>query len=213
MNLELPRPAAGTNRESMLDQLSDAGLLQRMAGGDEEAFATLYRRRQGGLFRFALQMSGSAAIAEEVVQETFLTLIQQPELYDPKRGAVSSLLYGVARNFVLRHLERDRRFVTFEEEEWDEAGGSAVDLEGLEQLDKLRRALGSLPPKYREVVALCELEEMSYAEAAAVIGCRIGSVRSRLHRARELLLRKLRNGDADGSRQPAPAAKAVRNLA
>src|SRR5262249_31161187 len=104
---------------------SDAELLRLMAAGDDRAFTTLYRRHQGALYRFALLMSGSAAVAEDVTQEAFLTLIREARSYDPARGTLSAYLYGVARHRVLRYLERERAHVPLlEEAEGGEAGST-----------------------------------------------------------------------------------------
>src|SRR6185369_12349810 len=86
---------------------ADAEMLQRMLEGDEDAFTSLYRERQGRVYRFALQMTGSAAIAEDVTQETFLVLLTMGTRYDPARGTVAAFLYGIARKLVLRRIERD----------------------------------------------------------------------------------------------------------
>ena len=85
-------------------ELNDCELLQSMLAGDEEALTVLYRRRQGAIYRFALQMSGSKTIAEDVTQEVFLFLMREGHLFDPARGSVSAFLLGVARNLVLRRL-------------------------------------------------------------------------------------------------------------
>src|SRR5262245_30304875 len=85
-------------------ELNDCELLQSMLAGDEEALTVLYRRRQGAIYRFALQMSGSKTIAEDVTQEVFLFLMRDGRLFDPARGSVSAFLFGVARNHVLRRL-------------------------------------------------------------------------------------------------------------
>ena len=176
-----------------LSTLPDATLLRRMAAGEEEAFTILYRRRQGGIYRFALQMSGSEAIAEDVTQEVFLVLIREAGSYDPGRGSVSSFLYGVARNHVLRVLERSRESAIDEEAEpCCGAADALASLTRAEMLESVRQAVLALPEHYREVVVLCDLEEMDYADAAEALGCAIGTVRSRLHRARGLLTEKLR---------------------
>ncbi len=176
--------------------MSDPELVQRMSRGDEKAFVTLYRRRQAGIYRFALQMSGKPEVAEEITQEVFLILIHDPSRYDPERGSVAAYLYGVARNLILRGLEGERVHLSVEEEEAaDHLTGSddlLGDLAREERLAALRRAILSLPLAYREVVALCDLQEMDYAGAAAVLECPVGTVRSRLHRARALLAAKLR---------------------
>jgi RNA polymerase sigma-70 factor (ECF subfamily) len=177
-----------------LSAAADITLLRRMWSGDEEAFAALYRRLQGGIYRFALRMSGSEAVAEDVTQEVFLLLIRERPAYDPARGSVQNFLYGVARNFVLRALERNREGQFEDSAEPRDPGGAdaLASLTREEALEAVRQAVLSLPTHYREVVVLCDLEEMDYSNAAAALGCSMGTVRSRLHRARSLLTAKLR---------------------
>jgi RNA polymerase sigma-70 factor (ECF subfamily) len=197
---------------------SDDELLLLSHSGDEQAFVSLYRRRQGGIFRFTLHMSGSESVAEDITQEVFLTLLRDAFGYDPTRGTLSSYLYGIARKLVLRHQERRRMDVALETA-GDESTLPALavhddplgDLTRREGLEALRRAVLALPRRYREVVVLCDLEEVDYADAAAALGCPIGTVRSRLHRARALLLDKL-NQERSG-RTSAPQLKQARCLA
>jgi RNA polymerase sigma-70 factor (ECF subfamily) len=166
--------------------------------GDEDAFLSLYRRRQGAIYRFALHMSGSATIAEDVVQEVFMAILREQCGYDPERGSLSGYLFGIARKLLLRHVERGRADVPLEGDENEPALPDLAvvqdpleDLTKRETLEALRRAVVTLPRRYREVVVLCDLEEVDYADAALALGCPIGTVRSRLHRARALLLDKL----------------------
>jgi RNA polymerase sigma-70 factor (ECF subfamily) len=192
---------------------SDDALLRQMLAGDEDAFVTLYRRRQGGVYRFALQMCGSEPIAEDVTQEVFMVLMREAHRYDTSRGSVAAYLYGIARNHVLRHLHRDRNSVQMVDETDEDGAALAAlmvaeddplgDLTRSETIESVRQAVLGLPAHYREVVVLCELHEMSYAEAAEVLGCAVGTIRSRLHRARALLLdrlRELRRTDSAPSR-------------
>lgn len=185
---------------NLKSDLSDSELLRLMLAGDEDALALLYRRRQGGIYRFALQMSGSKSIAEDVTQEVFLFLMREGRVFDPSKGAVSAFLFGVARNHVLRRLRTEHLLAPLGDDSDDEIAFSQPsadmcpleDLTRAETIESVRKAVLSLPPKYREVVVLCELQDVSYGETAEILGCAIGTVRSRLHRARALLLAKLR---------------------
>ena len=182
----------------------DGDLLRRASRGDEEAFAEIYRAHQVTLYRYALRMSGSAWAAEEIVQEVFMTLLRAPEKFDAARGPIGAYLFGIARNRVLKHLERAPREVPLETNgetngELDLVDSAKVThmhtpstwAEQRQLADRVREAVLSLPAEFREAVVLCELEELSYEEAARLLGCPIGTIRSRLHRARALLLAKL----------------------
>jgi len=181
---------------------SDLDLLRLVMAGDEAAFTALYRRRQAGVYRFALHMSGSQTIAEDVTQEVFIVLMREAGRYDSNRGSLAAYLYGIARNHVLRRIEQDRLLVQLADsaEEGDALtpasmiteGGPLDDLTRNETVEAVRNSILALPPHYREVIVLCDLHEMSYTEAASAVGCAVGTVRSRLHRARALLVEKLR---------------------
>jgi RNA polymerase sigma-70 factor (ECF subfamily) len=178
----------------------DDDLVRRLREGDETAFTAIYRTWQGPVYRFALRMTGRTAVAEDVTQETFMTLISGADRFDPARGALSSYLYGIARHRVLRRLERESAYVPMAESEGDEpreaaAAGSGddplADLERRERIARVRAAVLSLPPHYREAVVLCDLHRLTYREAADALACAVGTVRSRLHRGREILVAKL----------------------
>jgi RNA polymerase sigma-70 factor (ECF subfamily) len=179
---------------------SEDELLRLISRGDEGAFLTFYRRHQGPVYRFALQMSGQVEIAEEVTQDVFMVVMGSAAKYDSKRGSsVTAYLYGIARNFVLRRLEQERPYLTTLDDPESEYSDVAADDEDTlaelsrnERIESLRRAVLALPPAYREVVVLCDLHELDYAEAASALDCAIGTVRSRLHRARALLTEKMR---------------------
>jgi RNA polymerase sigma-70 factor, ECF subfamily len=181
-------------------QERDDVLLRRAAKGDEEAFTLLYRRHQAALYRFALRMTGSAWAAEEIVQDVFMTLMREPKKFDTSRGALGSYLFGIARNRVMKYRERAPREVSLEAKREDGSDRGivlqdkftpATWTEQKERLEQVRAAVLGLPAEFRETVVLCELEELSYEEAAQLIGCPVGTIRSRLHRARALLLAKL----------------------
>jgi RNA polymerase sigma-70 factor (ECF subfamily) len=196
----------------IVDGMGDEQLLRQASSGQEAAFSALYRRWQGGIYRYSLRLSGSASIAEDVTQEVFLALMDRTFNYDPGLGSFAAYLYGIARNQVLRRMARERVFAPLAEgtEEEREVNAPARNahsdpLDSLarqESIDLLLRAVAALPLRYREVVVLCELQELSYGESAQVIGCPEGTIRSRLHRARVLLLEKLQEMARADTRAP-----------
>jgi RNA polymerase sigma-70 factor (ECF subfamily) len=155
---------------------------------DRESFTALYRTHHPVVFRFALSMAGDRAVAADVTQDVFVWLIRHPDSFDPARGELSSFLIGVARKFLLRRWQNDRRLVPL-----DESTRQVTERPDDEQngVEALRAAIAALPPRYREVVVLFDLEGLTYEEVAAAVGCATGTVRSRLHRARQFLARKL----------------------
>jgi RNA polymerase sigma-70 factor (ECF subfamily) len=171
---------------------TDAALLEQALTGAEDAFTALYRRRQGPVYRFALQMTGSSAVAEDVTQETFLALILHGTRYDEARGTVAAFLYGIARNLVLRRIDRRHGAELEIAEECAGPEDLLEDLTRRESIEQVRQAVLSLPPVFREAIVLCDLQDSSYEEAAVILDCPVGTVRSRLSRGRAMLARKLR---------------------
>jgi RNA polymerase sigma-70 factor, ECF subfamily len=176
----------------------DRDLFRRLAKGCEEAFSTLYERYQKPIFRFAWHMSGNNATAEDITQDVFVQLIRNPKGYDPAKGSVAGYLFGIARNLTRRRLDRSR----LEEpllEDWTEGNESALasatdllaDLTRADLLECLQKAMETLPGQYREVIVLCDLQEMSYPEVAEFLECPPGTIASRLHRARVMLRARL----------------------
>jgi RNA polymerase sigma-70 factor, ECF subfamily len=178
------------------ETVSDEALLARIASGDVEAVGPLFRRRQQNVFRFALHLTGSPAVADDVTQDVFMAVIRDAARFEPERAAVAAWLCGIARNFVRRRLGVTREVASIDDEAFDGpipavTPDPLMDLTSGEELEALRRAVLSLPLKYREVVVLCDLQEMTYEDAAATLACALGTVRSRLHRARALLTSKM----------------------
>lgn len=181
-------------------EMSDLELFGGLRKGNETAFRMLYERYQGPIYRFALHMAGDSATANEMTQEVFMSLICNSKAYDPAKGSVAGYMFGIARNLIRRDLQQRRREVPLPDEgiEGDQML-LASDLNVLEELsttemlDFLRKAVLALPEAYREVVVLCDLEELSYADAGEILGCSPGTVASRLHRARALLKTKLKS--------------------
>jgi RNA polymerase sigma-70 factor, ECF subfamily len=206
-----------------LDDLQDGELIGRVAVGDVEAFAVLFRRRQGQVYRFALHMTASPAVAEDVTQDVFLAVMSDAGRYDVTRASVVAWLCGIARNHVRRRAERDRLLqplgdVEDEAETEDRMFAGADDVLGAltraESIEAVRDAVLTLPIAYREAIVLCDLQELSYVDAAAALGCAVGTVRSRLHRGRALLAAKLSASagverDNSRSRQPSGSTRAI----
>jgi RNA polymerase sigma-70 factor (ECF subfamily) len=179
-------------------------LLRRAARGEEAAFVQIYRAHQATLYRFALRMTGSAWNAEEIVQESFMALLRNAERYDASRGELGAFLFGMARNFVRKRTARRPAELPFADDGELPHGTSAAAHAGArgpanpaelaeqtQRIEQVRRAVLELPEEFREAVALCDLEEMSYEEAARLLDCPIGTIRSRLHRGRTLLAAQL----------------------
>ena len=137
---------------------SDQALIERTAAGDREAFATLYRRHQAAIYRFARLMTGSPSAAEDIVQEVFLVLMKDAARYEAQRAALTTYLFGMARRITRRRLLRERRFVDIGSSRgvsrWGVTPDVTATLERRDALQQLRCAILSLPSRYREVVVL-----------------------------------------------------------
>jgi RNA polymerase sigma-70 factor (ECF subfamily) len=175
----------------------DEMLVARIADGDVDALGMLFRRCQQNVYRFALHLSGSSSLADDVTQDVFVTVIRDAAKFEAGRGTVPAWLCGIARNFVRRRLARDRGGASVDVDEGVEASLHAASpdpldaLTSAESIEALRRAVLSLPWRYREAVVLCDLQEMSYIDAANALDCPVGTVRSRLNRGRALLTEKM----------------------
>ena len=170
-------------------------LLQRARRGDESAFAQLFVRYEAAIYRYAAYMCGRDA-ADDIVQETFLAVLQQRKRHDPPEGAVVSYLIGIARHRIFKRAAHESRTEVDDVEvlfaRADSRRATPLDdVTRAESIEQVRAAVESLPSVFREAIVLCELHEMDYADAASIIGCPIGTIRSRLHRGRSLLAVKL----------------------
>jgi len=189
-------------------------LLARIATGDGPAFSELFRRCHPPVFRFALHMTGSVATADDVVQDVFVVVMRDAARYQAGRAAAVAWLCGIARNCVRQRLDADRRLTALDfadtGEPATEIGGPLDPLAGLlrdEQIETLRRAVRALPLPYRETLVLCDLQELSYDAAAQILDCPVGTVRSRLHRARAMLAARLEPRESTDARRAESGAK------
>ncbi len=185
--------------------------LAKMKQGDEDAFAALYRRHKDAVYRLALLYCGAPATAADVTQDAFVFFLTQTQQYDPARGTLGAWLCGVARNMA-RKAAGFRELPTDPAELADDALPRESQIERdtpetrllrSEQAEQVRRALAAIAPHYRDVLILCELSDLSYAEAAQVCNIDIGTVRSRLSRGRAQLAQRLALVRDDGAMEAA----------
>ena len=198
-----------TDTAPIPDETVDARLLAEIAAGDEEAFVELYRRRHQDVYRFAFAMAKSRSFAQDVTQEVFLNVLENASRFDSAKGSVRAWLFGCARYVTLDRLRLERRWT-------DDLPPDGVVHDSDERLfadqriEKLHAAIARLPVEYREALVLCELQELSYAETAAVLGCPLGTVRSRLHRGRALLAAMLGEGERAFAEEESKMAGSLR---
>ena len=174
----------------------DVRLLADIAAGVDQAFVELYRRRHNDVYRFAFAMAKSRSFAQDVTQEVFLNVLENASRFDSAKGSVRAWLFGCARYVTLDRLRLERRWT-------DDLPADVTTLDSDERLmadqrvERLHAAIARLPVEYREALVLFELQELTYAETAAVLDCPVGTVRSRLHRGRALLAAMLEEGEQE----------------
>ena len=202
----------------MHDGAAEAELLLKAGRGDEAAFLLLYERHRTPVFRFACRMLGSAQQAEDVTQECFLSILRRPEAFRAERASLRTYLCAIARHLALKLL-RKRGQETVVDDPPEEAAGGGPAAGGRDPLSRVieeeaaeavRTAVLGLPPLQREAVVLYEYQEMSLADVAAVCEVDVGTVKSRLHRARERLRRTLAPLLSGGAAPVGPGGRETR---
>jgi RNA polymerase sigma-70 factor, ECF subfamily len=190
----MPAKVDSDNAPAAKDDLT---FVRRIADGDPDAAAAVYERHGGLVYRFSLRLSKDKCIAEDVTQEVFLALVRQASDFDAKRGELSTWLCGIARNLVWKHLRSSQRWGSLEDDN-DVPSPLSTETNAYDAMERsemsslLWRCIEDLPPLLREVLVLCEFEELSYQATAAVTMVPLGTVRSRLSRAKARLARSLR---------------------
>ncbi|MFG6430937.1 RNA polymerase sigma factor [Roseateles sp. LYH14W] len=177
-------------------QTDDGALLARLAAGDAEALALLYRRESGSVYRYALALAGDEAAAMDAVQEAFAQLLRGPQGYQPGRGSLGAYLAGMARHQMLSQWRDARRHVPLDDALDTEPTPASDDcLTQAQRHDGLWAAIRRLSWPQREAIALVDLQERPYDEAAAIAGVSTDVLRTRLHRARQRLAELLAAGE------------------
>lgn len=154
----------------------------------EDEFEALFAEHKNAVYQFAWRMTNSPAVAEDIAQEVFLALWRGEAAWDRARGTMRALLLGIARHLAWKRWRQDQRWSLLEEETFV-AAPLAVDSLGIGHA--VAAAVAALPPLQRETVILATYEELSLQEMAETLAVELGTVKARLHRARENLKRML----------------------
>jgi RNA polymerase sigma-70 factor (ECF subfamily) len=212
-DLEATSPAPTVERlpisvESMsVEEMDDHQLLAATLTGDETAFAELTRRYRNQITNYVYRMLNDYDRAVDLAQETFVRVYMSAERYQATYS-FSTYIYRIAHNLAISELrQRKRRRLIplptfFSDKDSEEMEVEIEDRKqvmaddamiGDERQRAVARAIASLPEKYRAALVLCHLEDKSYEEISEVLGLPVGTVKSRINRARNLLKEKLRD--------------------
>jgi len=145
----------------------------------------VFREHKDAVYGFACRMTNSADLAEDIAQDCFLALLANSARYDPARGSLRCFLIGVARNLIFKRWRADGRWDPLEGTE--EMVVEPIDPGDAETAELVARAVNALPPLQREALILAEYEGFSLKEIARTVEAEVGTVKARLHRARENL--------------------------
>ncbi len=171
--------------------MTDESLLNAAAHGDESSFCLLYERHRDVVFRFAYRLLQSVELAEEITHDCFLSLIKKPALFDARKASLKTYLCAAARNQAYKRWNKSSPETSLEELSIEpqeaEFRSPLRQVIGAELSVIVQKAIAELPPLQREAVILFEFEDLSLAEIAVVVNADVGTVKSRLHRAREKL--------------------------
>ena len=178
----------------MTTSAQDAELLARVVDGDHQAFDQIMRLHENRVFSICLRILGDREGALDATQETFLAAFRKADQYQG-RSAVGTWICRIAINTCYDQLRRAKRRPTepLPEHLDPEDHGAADRITAAGLRPEIERALASLPPDFRSAAILCDVEGIPLAEAAAVLDVPVGTVKSRVFRARRLLAAHLRN--------------------
>ena len=190
-------------------QLSEAQAIERAKQGDAEAFETLYHLHKRRVYSLCLRMTANTAAAEDLTQEAFLQLFRKIGTFRGE-SAFSTWLHRMAVNVVLMQLRKKGLPVVSLEESLEsddetlkkEPGAEDANLAGSNDRLRLQHAVGALPPGYRMIFMLHDVEGYEHNEIAEIVGCSIGNSKSQLHKARMKLRELLKTSRAEKAGKP-----------
>jgi RNA polymerase sigma-70 factor (ECF subfamily) len=154
----------------------------------EREFRAPFHDHKEAVYRFAWRMTNSPAAAEDIAQEVFLCILRQPLNFDGARGRLRPYLLGIARNLALKKWRDDHRWQPLED---DDFAAAPVDVTSGEVARAVAAAVQALVPLQREALVVADYEGLSLEQIARMVDADTGTVKSRLHRARENLRRML----------------------
>ena len=197
----------GTSKTPATKAASDIQLIARAQRGDEEAFAALFEAHKRRVYSLCLRMTGNTAEAEDLTQEAFLQLYRKISTFRGE-SAFSTWLHRLAVNVVLMHLRKkglqqislDEADTSQDEPVKRDYGSDDRRLTGSVDRIGLQKAIADLPPGYRAVFVLHDVEGYEHNEIAEIMKCSVGNSKSQLHKARMKLrerLRYYRNGNTE----------------
>jgi len=169
---------------------SDAVLLSAMRSGDEQAMAEVYDRYSGIVYSVALRVLGDTGAAEDVLQEVFMQLWRNPDVFDSSRGNLGPWLAVIARNRAIDALRKRRPESDIEDVVVSVHPNMAADADRARAMEKVRDSLGSMPAAQRSALEMAYFEGLSHSEIASKTGEPLGTIKTRI-RSGLLTLRKV----------------------
>ena len=165
----------------------DLKVVRRVVAGDRESFRTIVHRYEGPLFSLIRNLTSDAHDWEDIAQETFLAAYTHLRSFDSRRAAFSTWLFTIARNKCLNARKKRRPQTGLRQPESADTRAAGADAEEEEWFRRLDAALASLPPEQKTAFVLAEIQELPLAEVARIERVKLGTVKSRLNRAKEKL--------------------------
>jgi RNA polymerase sigma-70 factor, ECF subfamily len=169
--------------------VADISLISAIRSGDEGAMAALYDRYAGIVYSVALRVLGDTSDAEDILQEVFIQLWRKPATFDSSRGNLGAWLAVIARNRAIDSVRKRRSETDIEDVVVAIEPDLAGDAERARAMERVRRALGSMPPAQRRALEMAYFEGLTHTEIASNTGEPLGTVKTRI-RAGLLALRK-----------------------
>jgi RNA polymerase sigma-70 factor (ECF subfamily) len=193
----VPRVVNGEG-EQTLEETSDQEVMMQVRAGDVDQLSILFERHHRRLFGFCLGILGNRDSARDLVQEVFFRLLKYRDSFRPE-APFAPWLYRLARNACIDHLRKSGRERPAEPDldRPDPTPLMPEEIEKREELQKLQRALGRLPEDKRELLLLARSGTLSYEQIAALLGCSVGALKVRVHRALQLLREAYARVDAE----------------